>query len=372
MATIVIHSSGTLGDHLPYIALGESLQARGHKVRMAMNDSMHNYVLQSGLEAVSCGISMGEKEAQKGAEDWDEWHPHSKSFAERVEQMQKFFKYDIPLVFEQLLAACAGADLLICGLQRQVFGTMIQHKLGIPWVATSVAPADQCADSGNQLGNKMQIMRFCTATLEEIYKDLGVLEMDWLEHTRTGHAILGSSPHFSQLNSENSYYQQTGFWFYEDPTWKDWQPDDQLRQFVEQSSKPLVLSFSSLPLKDARAVLEVHVRAAAKLGRRILIHRGWANFNETLLPEDCDRELVMFVDFIPQDWLFSRAAAIIHHGGIGTIARALRNNCPMVVEPYGNDQFFNAKRVMALKVGTAMCPYKITPDNLAQVLEKKC
>jgi UDP:flavonoid glycosyltransferase YjiC (YdhE family) len=118
-------------------------------------------------------------------------------------------------------------------------------------------------------------------------------------------------------------------------------------------------------------VLELHVQAATKLGRGLLVHRGWANFNESMLSDRCDGNSVMFVDFIPQDWLFSQAGAVIHHGGIGTIARALKNDCPMLVEPYGNDQFFNAKRVVGLKVGVAVHPKKITPDGLAKILETK-
>jgi len=57
---------------------------------------------------------------------------------------------------------------------------------------------------------------------------------------------------------------------------------------------------------------------------------------------------VLFADFLPQDWLFARAACSIQHGGIGTIARALRAGCPILVEPFGNDQLYNASRVSLL------------------------
>jgi UDP:flavonoid glycosyltransferase YjiC (YdhE family) len=74
---------------------------------------------------------------------------------------------------------------------------------------------------------------------------------------------------------------------------------------------------------------------------------------------------------MPQDWLFSRAAALIHHGGIGTIARALRNGCPMLVEPYGNDQFFNARQLLLLGVGAAMHPQYLSVGDLVRVLQEK-
>ncbi len=43
----------------------------------------------------------------------------------------------------------------------------------------------------------------------------------------------------------------------------------------------------------------------------------------------------------------------------------------MLVEPYGNGQFFNAKRVVTLNLGAAVHPKKITPDGLAKILETK-
>ena len=79
----------------------------------------------------------------------------------------------------------------------------------------------------------------------------------------------------------------------------------------------------------------------------------------------------MFADFLPHDWLFAQAACAIQHGGIGSIARALRQGCPLLIEPYGNDQFFNAMRVIELEVGAAMHPGKLTAEGIARVLAEK-
>ena len=372
MATIVISSTGTHGDYLPYIALGQFLKAQGHTVRMAFRQSMHSYVINAGLEAVTCGTELTMEQAQKDAAHWDHFQPSSTSLQSEIERMIAFFKEDLPIIYQQLLTACEDADLFICGLQRQMFGAMLQKKLGLPWVATSVTPAFQCSElSYCQTIRDPAWLELFLPTLKEVFAQLNVEEIDWLNYHHNQKSILGSSPYFSIPTNENSHYQQTGFWFYEDPTWQDWQPSETLRQFVETNSKHLFLTFSSIPVVDPRHVLEVHIRAAQKLGRGLIVQRGWANFNESLVPEDIEPKSVMFVDFMPQDWLLSNVAAIIHHGGVGTIARALRNSCPMLVEPLGNDQFFNAKRILALKVGTAVHPHKITSDGLAKILETK-
>jgi UDP:flavonoid glycosyltransferase YjiC (YdhE family) len=372
MATIVISSKGTHGDHLPYIALGEALQKKGHTVRMAFRQSMLPLVREAGLEGVVCGEDLLPEEARKKAVDWDEWQIHPDSNQDRFDNMKLYFEQDLPIIFQQLLQACEGADLLICGLQRQMFGAMIGQKIGLPWVCASVTPSFQCAQMGQYLSQQhIKITNLFLPTLKEVFHKLQIPEIDWFNYYHNPRSILASSRHFCSLDEQHSHFQQTGFWFYENPQWHNWQPDPALRHFVETEGKPLFLTFSSIPVVDPASVLNVHLQGAKKLGRKLIVQRGIANFNESLLKDDRDRQDVMFVDFMPQDWLLSNVDTIIHHGGIGTIARALRHNCPMIVEPLGNDQFFNAKRVLNLKIGTAVKPHALTADGLAHILETK-
>jgi UDP:flavonoid glycosyltransferase YjiC (YdhE family) len=56
----------------------------------------------------------------------------------------------------------------------------------------------------------------------------------------------------------------------------------------------------------------------------------------------------MAVEYAPHSELFPRAAAIVHHGGIGTTAQAMRSGRPMLVTPFAWDQFDNGKCVRRL------------------------
>jgi sterol 3beta-glucosyltransferase len=116
----------------------------------------------------------------------------------------------------------------------------------------------------------------------------------------------------------------TGFWLPDDPAWDGWQPGHDLRAFMTVEPHPLALSFSSLPLTDPVAVLAVHARAAALLNRRLVVLSGWAGFRREHLPPDVCPEGVFFADALPHDWLFSQVDAAFVHGGIGSLARALR------------------------------------------------
>ena len=54
---------------------------------------------------------------------------------------------------------------------------------------------------------------------------------------------------------------------------------------------------------------------------------------------------------MPHSWLFDQVSAIIHHGGFGTIAAALRAGVPGIVIPHVIDQFYWGQRVSELGVG---------------------
>jgi UDP:flavonoid glycosyltransferase YjiC (YdhE family) len=194
-------------------------------------------------------------------------------------------------------------------------------------------------------------------------------QLDGLRSPRT---LLASSPAFhGPLASRDGEVRATGFWFFDDPAWRAGRPGPRLERFVEAEPPPLVLAFGSTPLADPALVLAVHARAAALLGRRLVVQRGWAGLTRRCLPADVSPVGVQFVGPLSHDWLLARAAALILPGGIGLIARALRVGCPLVVEPYGNDGFFNAGRVVRLGLGVAMHPYRVTPLGLARVLEEK-
>ncbi|OUD13758.1 glycosyltransferase [Thioflexithrix psekupsensis] len=373
MATLVISSTGTLGDHLPYVALGERLQQRGHQVRMALRPSMLGYASELGLATYACGTELTEETARSRALDWDEWQAPSVPIAQQVAIMQQRILNEMPVILNELEVACAGADLLICGFQRHLFGTLLAQKIKLPWIAASVTPKFQCLEPNAQEVSNTQVLRdWFMPALNTMCEQNGIVPpMNGLDAEKNPRSLLGASAYFAPTAPSYAHYQACGFWFYASPAWQRWQPDEALRRFMEAGDPPLYLSFSSIPVVNPRQVLALHVRAAAQLGLRLVVQRGCANFHADFLPDDCDPKQVQFVDFLPQDWLLPRTAAIIHHGGVGTLARALRHDCPMLIEPLGNDQFFNATRILKLQVGAAAHPHQITADSLARILERK-
>src|SRR5262249_34294138 len=78
---------------------------------------------------------------------------------------------------------------------------------------------------------------------------------------------------------------------------------------------------------------------------------------------------VMITGYIPYSLLFPHAALIVHHGGIGTAAQALRAGLPQLVVPYLVDQPDNAHRLTRLGVARALELRKVRSGDMVTELQ---
>jgi UDP:flavonoid glycosyltransferase YjiC (YdhE family) len=103
-------------------------------------------------------------------------------------------------------------------------------------------------------------------------------------------------------------------------------------------------------------------RAALQLGRRALLLLG-----KNSPPPDLPPSILAW-DYLPYAAIFPRAAAVVHQGGVGTTAQALRAGRPMVVVPFAHDQFDNAARVARLGVSRTLARSRCTAKQIARAL----
>ncbi len=125
-----------------------------------------------------------------------------------------------------------------------------------------------------------------------------------------------------------------------------WTPPPALASFLAAGDAPIYIGFGSMTGFDKRRLMDALIAALA--GRRALFHAGWSDFDSKALPGN-----VLAIDDTPHDWLFPRAAAVIHHGGSGTSHSAARAGVPSIVTPFAGDQFFWAERLRLAGVAPA-------------------
>lgn len=86
--------------------------------------------------------------------------------------------------------------------------------------------------------------------------------------------------------------------------------------------------------------------------QRLIISKGWA-----VLPGENDHD-ILYVDETPFNLLFPKLAAVIYHGGTGTMAAIARAGIPQAAFPFMGDQFANQKQIVKLRLGPDTCSFK--------------
>jgi rhamnosyltransferase subunit B len=157
---------------------------------------------------------------------------------------------------------------------------------------------------------------------------------------------------------------QTGFCFY-DGNQDMGKMHEELQNFLETGEPPIVFTLGSAAVMDARDFYEQSIAAAKVLNRRAVMLYGI--FNEP--PKGLDSERVGF-DYAPYGQLFSRAAAVVHQGGVGTTSQVLRAGVPMLVMPYSHDQPDNAARCERLGVAQVISRENYQSEKVAEKLRK--
>jgi UDP:flavonoid glycosyltransferase YjiC (YdhE family) len=79
---------------------------------------------------------------------------------------------------------------------------------------------------------------------------------------------------------------------------------------------------------------------------------------------------MLHVHYAAFEQLFHRVDAIVHHGGIGTFAEALRAGKPQIIKPMCWDQFDNGALAQSMGVGETIVPEQFNAEVLAASLER--
>jgi len=137
--------------------------------------------------------------------------------------------------------------------------------------------------------------------------------------------------------------------------------------FLAEGPAPVVFTLGSSAVGAAGDFYRESVEAVKRLGvRAVLLTGGFAeNRPPGPLPPG-----VMLVDRAPHQLLFPRASAIVHQGGAGTTAQALRSGHPMLVVPHGHDQPDTAFRVSNLGVARTVFPKRYQAARVERELKR--
>ena len=379
MARIVLATFGSLGDLHPVIALALELRRRGHDPVVATSENYRGKIAALGLafHALRPDLLAGGEHII--AEIMDGHRGSERLMRERMFPAVRAMHADLAL-------AIASADLLVAS--ELVFAASILAAThGIPWVSFELAPvslfslhdppvlpipdAVRWMQRGGPLAFRA-IRGLAKLASHSWWKPVRELRRE-LGLPRGGHPLFeGKYSPLLNLVLFSSVLQppqpdwpaasrQTGFLFYDEPGEFAALPPA-VEEFFRAGEPPIVFTLGSAAVYIAGNFYAESARAAQLLGRRALLLLGKNPPPHHLPPS------IFAWDYLPFASVFPRAAAIVHQGGVGTTAQALRAGRPMLVVPFAHDQFDNAARVTRLGVARTISRRRYTGETAARTL----
>jgi UDP:flavonoid glycosyltransferase YjiC (YdhE family) len=126
----------------------------------------------------------------------------------------------------------------------------------------------------------------------------------------------------------------------------------------------VLLTFSTTVMKGQAALVERVSEAIAGLDVDAVLTLGPAiDPNAVHLPD-----AIEVIGVSDHDDLMPVCAAVVNHGGLGTVLRALAHGVPQLLLPLGRDQAFNASRVEALQAGIQLSAHA-SPEQIQAALQ---
>lgn len=380
---VVFATFGSLGDLHPYIAVARELKRRSHRPLIASFEEHRQAVEAAGVEFAPM-------------------RPALSAFGERTAMMEQLFDPwrgpelmvctmfmpNLRESYQDLARACRGADLLVTH-PLAFAGPLLAQKEGLRWVSTALSPMTLFSAIDPPLFPAAPWMRWArrlgVAPYRLLFRIPRAMVRRWEQPLREFRAGLGlpATDAIAQLEGQHSPRLNLALFSRvlaaPQPDWPantivcgfpryDGAPPDartrtELDTFLASGEPPIVFGLGSSAVMVAGDFWGAAVDTAHRLKRRAVLLTGAPPEDQGALPP-----AVKAFRYLPYSAVFPRAAAIVHSGGIGTLAQALAAGRPQLIVPVAFDQPDNARRTVALGTAGSIPFRKATAEAMSREL----
>lgn len=363
---IVIFTLGSRGDVQPYVALGVEALKHKHNVVICTGKSFQSFIEDNNIEFCEADLDlMALLKTEEGQEVFNNGGKHLvKAMRYAKEKVNPAYRKTMEKFYE-----CAkGADMIIYH-PKALAAPDIALKLNIPCISMSpvpfIYPIDEfpnlVVSSKVNLGKTLNRLSYTATKYAEAsnIKEINDFREKVLHLPKRKSGIYAydinnnaipivypiSKFIFEDVKSWNDKVYLPGFVYLEN---KNEKLDSNIEDFIHNGDKPIVITFSSMPLKEPERFKKILIEALKLSYNRAIILTGISGM------EFKDEKNILAVPSAPHGLLFPLSKGIMHHGGVGTMASALKSGKPQLIMPFSVDQPFWANRLY--KQGYALEP----------------
>ncbi len=346
----VVAGYGGRGDVEPCVAAGRELLRRGHDVQMAVPPNMLGFIESAGLAGVAFGPDSRE-EMNPGSDLVRTIMPKIKNPLSVVPDVIEHVT-QVKLEKSATLRALAdGADLVLAGFNEQGLAANVAEHYRIPAVA--LHPFPERFWSSDWLFSRMT----------KIAEDAQRQTLGLPEATAPAAPSLDIEAYdelclpvpAAELMEPTGRRAFVGALTLELPT----DADQEVLSWIAAGTPPIYFGLGSTPINAPADTIAMISAACAQLGERVLICSGPNDFTNV---EHFDH--VKVVPAVNHSAIFPACRAVVHHGGAGTTAAALRAGIPTLILWLWLDQPIWAAGVQRLEAGFGQRFSETTQESL--------
>ncbi len=373
---ILIVAVGSQGDVNPFIKIGLALQKREHGVTILSNDYFRDSVQNAGLSFSAVG----------SIEDFNTMvaEVDTKNSTKTVKAVMEYLYFNsMQKTYEVIKKLHVPGKTIVLGITMAFGARIAQEKLGIPLITCHLAPVSFPSVSrpakydGIWLPHWMPgFYKAFVWRLIDLLSDMGLarpinrirktMELpaakniirNWIH---SPDKVIGLFPDWFAQHQPDwpAASELTGFVFFDEAENKP--ISKELEAFLVNGDQPVIFT-AGTAVSDAASFFKTSVQVCKRLNIRGVFLTRYKESIPKTLPNNFH-----YCEYAPFSRLFPKASAVVHHGGIGTCAQALRAGIPQLIVPFGMDQLDNASRLIILGVGDQV---RIKKYNGSIVAEK--
>jgi len=342
---------GSHGDIRPYIALGIGLKQKGHNVTIASHAKARSLSEKYGLTFKLVEGDLTELiDQERGREIL--WGSKWKKWLQLLPIMKEFNRV-LEVQLPASLEATSNADVLIYS-PAAFAGPHLGDYFSIPSFLMKLQPDaptklyPSCLFSGMQKLGKIGCLashflakqQFWLPIRKNINKwredHLGLKKLGFFGPKTPSFTLLAFSPVLiPRPNAVITDYgpQVTMTSFCRIQNEPEWSPSQALSDFLSSGEEVLYVGFGSLTEACHPLVVKKIIHVLKKKKIKTIISSHFPSLKQTKLPP-----WIYPIDYAPHDWLFPKVSALVHHGGVGTLAAGLYAGKPALIIPFLADQ----------------------------------
>jgi UDP:flavonoid glycosyltransferase YjiC (YdhE family) len=389
VARIVLNTFGSLGDLHPYLAIAIELEARGHEAVIATSEIYRQKITAEGI-----GFAAVRPDVTPLINDPDFtaklWHPTRGS----EYLIRDFLIPQIEAAFDDLRELCRGADMLLTHGAAYA-GPIVAEALRLKWLSVVLQPLVFFSSSDPPIVPGAEFLRHLYRfgpRVFQLFLSLARLRLNrWarplfdlrrrasLPET-TANPLLDIFSPFGTLALFSTTFAEaqsdwpecthvTGFVYYDYLGAVPNAPagdEAALEDFLQSGPPPVLFTLGSSAVMHPGEFFSESIAAVHALGVRAVLLAGTGKDDiHNPLPDS-----IFVAGYAPFSKIMPRAIAIVHQGGIGTTAQALRAGRPMLVVPWAHDQPDNAHRIARLSIGRTISRSRYYAPRVANELRE--